>query len=41
MSDDSSSPVEFTRRRALGGIAMIGAASSAAGAGTMALFSDG
>lgn len=41
MSDDSSSPVELTRRRALGGIAMIGAASSAAGAGTMALFSDG
>jgi len=40
MSDDSSSPFELTRRRALGGIAMIGSASSAAGAGTMALFSD-
>jgi predicted ribosomally synthesized peptide with SipW-like signal peptide len=40
MSDDSSGPIELTRRRALGGIAMIGAASSAAGAGTMALFSD-
>lgn len=32
--------VELTRRRVLGGLAMIGTASAAAGAGTMALFSD-
>lgn len=38
MSDDNNSGL--TRRRVLGGIATIGAASAAAGAGTMAYFSD-
>lgn len=37
MSEDKSS---LTRRRVLGGLATIGAASAAAGAGTMAYFSD-
>lgn len=37
MSDKN---VELTRRRVLGGLATIGAASAAAGAGTMAYFSD-
>lgn len=32
--------IELTRRRVLGGVATIGAASAAAGAGTFALFSD-
>jgi len=40
MSDDSSWSTEFTRRRVLGGVLTVGAASSAAGAGTFALFDD-
>lgn len=36
----SEKNVELTRRRVLGGVATIGAASAAAGAGTMAYFSD-
>jgi predicted ribosomally synthesized peptide with SipW-like signal peptide len=41
MTDDNDSgSVELTRRRALAGLATIGAASATAGAGTMALFSD-
>ncbi|GAB7093605.1 hypothetical protein JCM30237_07570 [Halolamina litorea] len=40
MSDDDSWSAEITRRRALGGMFTLGAAASAAGAGTMALFSD-
>jgi len=40
MSDDDSWSAEITRRRVLGGLLTVGAASSAAGAGTMALFSD-
>ena len=39
MSDDSWS-AEITRRRMLGGVLTVGAASSAAGAGTVALFED-
>lgn len=35
-----SNPFNLTRRRVLGGLATIGAASAGAGAGTMALFSD-
>jgi len=38
MSEDDNSGL--TRRRVLGGIATVGAASAAAGAGTMAMFSD-
>lgn len=38
MSEDDNSTL--TRRRVLGGIATVGAASAAAGAGTMAYFSD-
>lgn len=37
---DNDSKIRLTRRRALGGLAAAGAASAAAGAGTMALFSD-
>jgi len=37
MSDNN---IELTRRRVLGGIATVGAASAAAGAGTFAFFSD-
>lgn len=40
MSDDNSWTAEVTRRRMLGGVLTVGAASSAAGAGTVALFSD-
>ena len=40
MSDDDSWSVEITRRRVLGGLLTVGAASSAAGSGTVALFSD-
>jgi predicted ribosomally synthesized peptide with SipW-like signal peptide len=40
MSDDSGRSVSLTRRRVLGGFVTIGAASAAAGAGTMALFRD-
>lgn len=39
MSDENDSS-KITRRRALGGIATVGAASAAIGAGTMAYFSD-
>jgi predicted ribosomally synthesized peptide with SipW-like signal peptide len=38
MSDDNT--IELTRRRILGGLGTIGVASAAAGAGTMAQFSD-
>jgi spore coat-associated protein N len=38
--DDNSTGLELTRRRILGGIGTIGAASAAAGAGTFAYFSD-
>jgi len=38
--DDDKGSFELTRRRALGGLATIGAASAVAGAGTMAAFSD-
>ena len=37
---DNDDTFKLTRRRALGGLAAAGAASAAAGAGTMALFSD-
>jgi spore coat-associated protein N len=40
LDDESSTGFELTRRRILGGIGTIGAASAAAGAGTMAYFSD-
>jgi predicted ribosomally synthesized peptide with SipW-like signal peptide len=38
--DNDKGTFELTRRRALGGLATIGAASAVAGAGTMAAFSD-
>ncbi|WP_135806122.1 TasA family protein [Halorussus marinus] len=40
MSDETDGTAGRTRRRVLGGLATIGAASAAAGAGTMALFQD-
>ncbi|WP_435180331.1 TasA family protein [Halorussus sp. AFM4] len=40
MSDETDGTADLTRRRVLGGLATIGTASAAAGAGTMALFQD-
>ncbi|WP_277555483.1 TasA family protein [Halobaculum limi] len=40
MRDDTSSSFELSRRGVLGGLVTMGAASAAAGAGTVALFSD-
>jgi len=40
VSDETDGSAGRTRRRVLGGLATIGAASAAAGAGTMALFQD-
>jgi predicted ribosomally synthesized peptide with SipW-like signal peptide len=40
MSDNDNSGFDLTRRKVLGGLVGVGAASAAAGAGTMALFSD-
>jgi predicted ribosomally synthesized peptide with SipW-like signal peptide len=40
MSDNEDSGFDLTRRKVLGGLVGVGAASAAAGAGTMALFSD-
>jgi predicted ribosomally synthesized peptide with SipW-like signal peptide len=40
MSDNDDSGFDLTRRKVLGGLATVGAASAAAGAGTFALFSD-
>lgn len=40
MNDDNTRSTELTRRRVLGSVLTVGAASSAAGAGTFALFSD-
>ncbi|WP_134668768.1 TasA family protein [Halorussus marinus] len=40
MTDDDNSGFDLSRRKVLGGVLTVGAASAATGAGTMALFSD-